>query len=1795
MEAETKPSGLIGEGDNPFVGALENAYSVPYRGDAADVGSLLRNLIADSVTRWTSGKDASDAEKLEADSEDIDEVVSVLLGKDPDFAPVPVWNAPGHIDLWIKKQVPSIADESPEDVVESAVRLFLLECWTVIDDWNQPGSNEADCQNAITLVIDQWVSVFLGIDAAALNEMESELKSAEDLGNEIGAALTEGSVRKSLADVWDEEDERKHPRGEGGRWAGKGGGSSGGKGPKKNPKYDDGDAGESYSPPDDDEWLASPKKPSYQSSFGFGSKHGGGYVPKGKTAEEREADDLPDDPTIKELAKKYPKLGELFSGTSGTEAGSVEQHTKVMKNRFRQQMPEAELAGLDERWGGNLKKVLDVALSLHDIGKPLAVKAGDKSRQHEFSSPVILETMKAEGFTDREINLTEALVGHDVLGEAVKALNERPVAGKKFEPHDVDVASEIVAAAKLADMSPQDFAKLQLAFYHADAGSYGYVRNSFMKQDESGRLSLKSKVAIQDAIDIAEGKPIPPPRVSFSNKTTADQFIAARNATSRPGFLSPLVPEDLKSHSLFVSNDGKVGVAVSKDGDIQNVFNNGGPKGGGVDAVLQAIRNGGKTLDCFDGYLPGLYAQLGFVETGRMKFNREYAPEGWDFEKYGEPDVVFMGLPKGGLSREQELEFRRRAKGDKSAWIAPAKSDAYYDDWDKAKSDSRGAVGSGDGKEDEGRGSHASAGGAGAGASSGVRRPVDSKPSPSQKKTPVVRDYTDETMKGVWGSDDPYVYHASPLSIDVVKFQEGLKPSKSGHGGAGVYFATDPEATYWHADKGKSRLFRVNKAALVNKFGKFPEDFDGVEHDELDGEVIVGGSRRIPADMLEVQVDGKWMSVRDAAKAGKAAKKKSLGLERYSLAALMKTFDESKVVRNRGRFAPKGSARVAGEKKPSGGAERSGESPPSNPAGDQPRSDGVASSGSTSIKSDAAVGKAHPVSIGEDEVSNWLADSANKEITYHVTSQESSNAIETNGVDVSRSSAGGLIFGQGFYTSTSLEDAKSQANTPGAGVVRVAIKMKNPLDLTKDPSKWGILSEIQTSGFNAESQEKIRKHLLDAGYDGIILPGSGGARVVVAITNDSVRVVGGKESQVPAGSDAAPSPSGPTAGDAKPKAAAFGELVRASFPKLPKGADVIAQFGETLPLDEAEQVFVAAGLDELTAADLVADLRERGDKDSVSSKTVAVIARSQLYKADEAGRRSAVVDAVGGDRVAMFEVPDERQTKFIVHPSTRSPGKWQLSRMDKNGPIGHSEFDSQDEALASAVAAHPKGHMFNDGDSDAVLTTSVASNGVTRSHGGAKKKSLSSVLDDVSRFVGFDVELDRYRLRFKSVSSIDPRKGATCPHCGSTETFGARTVERDKNGNFVRFANTECRKCGNGFGVDIEEARLKTFDESKHRRGQPGNAGQFAPKGSAGAGAKKPKETKPKAAKAAPAASSSTPLSSEALTAAIGTVKLRERRHVTVEYADGSVFAGAPMSKSPDNSLIMFGGKWKSGPKAGESMVLAVKARDKDIVSLGYKTDAKPKKEKTAAPAKAAEVEAAKPAAPATVPASQETKQAADPSSSSEPVPPQEPTAKNSPPLLTVSVPKDTMQELLSHSDDLTPEERSVVSEYTLSDYSVINGDLLGKHPKQVPAGSVVRPGYEKSVEVLDRVTSKKLSKPITVFSGLNPEAWGDVDKLLQTGDVVKRKGYLSSSIDPSVAGTFTWSDNPLVAEVTTDRGLYVDPISKNAGEKEVLLPRNASYKVTGVEDRMVEVQSNGKKYHKKVRVVKMTAHYGDS
>jgi hypothetical protein len=81
----------------------------------------------------------------------------------------------------------------------------------------------------------------------------------------------------------------------------------------------------------------------------------------------------------------------------------------------------------------------------------------------------------------------------------------------------------------------------------------------------------------------------------------------------------------------YVAQDHMSGYCI-KRGELCAVWSRVG--GRGNELVADAVWRGAESLNCFDGYLPTLYARHGFVEVARIA--------NW---VAGEPDVVIMAQP----------------------------------------------------------------------------------------------------------------------------------------------------------------------------------------------------------------------------------------------------------------------------------------------------------------------------------------------------------------------------------------------------------------------------------------------------------------------------------------------------------------------------------------------------------------------------------------------------------------------------------------------------------------------------------------------------------------------------------------------------------------------------------------------------------------------------------------------------------------------------------------------------------------------------------------------------------------------------------------------------------------------------------------------------------------------------------------------------------------------------------------------------------------------------------------------
>ena len=162
---------------------------------------------------------------------------------------------------------------------------------------------------------------------------------------------------------------------------------------------------------------------------------------------------------------------------------------------------------------------------------------------------------------------------------------------------------------------------------------------------------------------------------------------------------------------------------------------------------------------------------------------------------------------------------------------------------------------------------------------------------------------------------------------------------------------------------------------------------------------------------------------------------------------------------------------------------------------------------------------------------------------------------------------------------------------------------------------------------------------------------------------------------------------------------------------VPSTAALLQDYPSGLTRAQASELAVACGLDELTAHWLWAAKDE-----PIELVAWRITTRHYLWLADRDGRRREICAALesAGAVAAEFVTPDG--WRYLAHPSSRNPGRYQLSRIDSRGPVGHSEHASLADAAASACCCSRFGHLHDDGDSAARLAATVDSRGRITHH-----------------------------------------------------------------------------------------------------------------------------------------------------------------------------------------------------------------------------------------------------------------------------------------------------------------------------------------------------------------------------------------------------------------------------------------------------------------------------------------------
>ena len=152
-------------------------------------------------------------------------------------------------------------------------------------------------------------------------------------------------------------------------------------------------------------------------------------------------------------------------------------------------------------------------------------------------------------------------------------------------------------------------------------------------------LGVKPKEEVKTEEVVVENKP----KETVTPQAYVEELTKTKESDPETYWsVSEVSAEDAYKGTIIDTTDGSA--LVKPDGDIAGLFKKptSNAKGVAQDLLSKAVEAGGIKLDNFDGYLTKQYEKAGFRVASRTPFNEQYAPEGWNKEKHGTPDVVAM-------------------------------------------------------------------------------------------------------------------------------------------------------------------------------------------------------------------------------------------------------------------------------------------------------------------------------------------------------------------------------------------------------------------------------------------------------------------------------------------------------------------------------------------------------------------------------------------------------------------------------------------------------------------------------------------------------------------------------------------------------------------------------------------------------------------------------------------------------------------------------------------------------------------------------------------------------------------------------------------------------------------------------------------------------------------------------------------------------------------------------------------------------------------------------------------------
>jgi hypothetical protein len=155
--------------------------------------------------------------------------------------------------------------------------------------------------------------------------------------------------------------------------------------------------------------------------------------------------------------------------------------------------------------------------------------------------------------------------------------------------------------------------------------------------------------SLEEAVKQAAGEqPVEPEFQEIPGATFHQHFQQALAHPKFGKYLTPHSPEEFAQMRTFIHPSGLVGGALQyhPDGRIEagSLFNAGGPRGAGMKMMQHLIGQGANYLSAIGDPLRQKYEGQGFQIANTLPWDDQYAPENWDYESQGRPNVYEMSL-----------------------------------------------------------------------------------------------------------------------------------------------------------------------------------------------------------------------------------------------------------------------------------------------------------------------------------------------------------------------------------------------------------------------------------------------------------------------------------------------------------------------------------------------------------------------------------------------------------------------------------------------------------------------------------------------------------------------------------------------------------------------------------------------------------------------------------------------------------------------------------------------------------------------------------------------------------------------------------------------------------------------------------------------------------------------------------------------------------------------------------------------------------------------------------------------